>query len=106
MGGCCERVPAVAQAHHLITKECILGLQTSVASARKLGRRCTGMLALTWSHCRETADVDVQDALTSMRQNRTTVIVAHRLSTIMDVDVIVVMKARFAPPHDLIFLCP
>ncbi|KAK9816458.1 hypothetical protein WJX72_000550 [[Myrmecia] bisecta] len=34
----------------------------------------------------------IQDALLVMRQDRTTVIVAHRLSTIMDADMIVVMK--------------
>lgn len=34
----------------------------------------------------------VQDALGAMRSNRTTIIVAHRLSTIMDANVIIVMK--------------
>lgn len=33
-----------------------------------------------------------QDALGSMRSNRTTIIVAHRLSTIMDANIIIVMK--------------
>ena len=38
----------------------------------------------------------IQAALKSMRADRTTIIVAHRLSTITDADVIIVLKARAA----------
>ena len=34
----------------------------------------------------------IQEALAARQQNRTVIIVAHRLSTVMDADVIVVMK--------------
>ncbi len=36
----------------------------------------------------------IQGALKALRADRTTIIVAHRLSTIVDADVIIVLKAR------------
>lgn len=38
----------------------------------------------------------IQDAMEALREQRTTIIVAHRLSTIMDADVIVVLKVSHA----------
>jgi energy-coupling factor transporter ATP-binding protein EcfA2 len=38
----------------------------------------------------------IQGALKALRADRTTIIVAHRLSTIVDADVIIVLKARAA----------
>ena len=38
----------------------------------------------------------IQGALKAMRADRTTIIVAHRLSTITDADVIIVLKVRRA----------
>ena len=35
---------------------------------------------------------DIQTAVATLRSNRTTIIVAHRLSTVMDADLIVVFK--------------
>lgn len=35
---------------------------------------------------------DIQNAVATLRSNRTTIIVAHRLSTVMDADLIVVFK--------------
>lgn len=58
----------------------------------------------------------IQAALASSRAARTTVIVAHRLSTIMDADLIVCFKVRSSPlrhlhpgPHSrklIVLLCP
>ena len=40
----------------------------------------------------------IQEAMVALRQQRTTIIVAHRLSTIMDAHVIVVLKVCPPPP--------
>lgn len=40
----------------------------------------------------------LKDALAAKRSGRTTIIVAHRLSTIMDADVIIVMKVSLLQP--------
>lgn len=41
----------------------------------------------------------IQEAMSNMREQRTTIIVAHRLSTIMDADLIVVLKVCFNHKH-------
>lgn len=46
----------------------------------------------------------MQAALDSLREERTTIVVAHRLSTVMDADCIVVLHVR-SPPLSALPLC-
>ena len=43
--------------------------------------------------------VHLQESLSSLRSDQTTIIVAHRLSTVMDADIIIVMQVAYAARH-------
>lgn len=47
--------------------------------------------------------VGVQESLSSLRSDQTTIIVAHRLSTVMDADIIIVMQVASASSQLICF---
>ena len=50
-------------------------------------------------HAFEIRPWHLQDSLSSLRTDQTTIIVAHRLSTVMDADIIIVMQVAHAACH-------
>jgi ABC-type histidine transport system ATPase subunit len=78
--------------------ELLSRIQRSYSLTKLLGNKIRGNALLINSALDSESEKVVQDALDSVMKGRTTVIVAHRLSTIRDADKIVVISQGFISP--------